>query len=88
MIYHLLSDDTNLLHEHKSTIKLFVTVDEELMNINDCYVTNKLSLNVGKIKYSLFHKPSMVHDLPLKLPKLLIIKKQTEHPIRNLSVFF
>ena len=32
-------------------------------------MANKLSLNVGKTKYSLFHKPSTVDDLPHKLPK-------------------
>ena len=33
---------------------------------------SSLSLNLGKTKYSLFHKPSRVDDLPLKLPKLSI----------------
>ena len=42
------------------------------MNINDWFMANKLSLNVGKTKYSLFHKPSRVDDLPLELPKLSI----------------
>ena len=43
--------------------KLFATVNEELMNINYWFMANKLSLNVGKTKYSLFHKPSRVDDL-------------------------
>ena len=42
------------------------------MNINDWFMTNRLSLNVEKTKYSLFHKPSRVDDLRLKLPKLSI----------------
>ena len=42
------------------------------MNINDWFMANKLSLNVGKTKYSLFQKPSRVDDVPLKLPKLSI----------------
>ena len=42
------------------------------MNIDDWFMANKLSLNVGKTKYSLFYKPSRVDDLPLKLPKLSI----------------
>ena len=64
----MFADDTNLFYEHKN-IKLFTTVNEKLMNINDWFMANKLSLNVGKTKYSLFHKPSRVDDLPLKLPK-------------------
>ena len=31
------------------------------------FVANKLPLNVGEKKYSLFHKPGRVDDLPRKL---------------------
>ena len=41
------------------------------MNINDWFMANK-NVNVGKMNYSLFHKPSRVDDLPLQLPKLSI----------------
>ena len=48
-------------------------------------MANKLSLNIGKMKYWLFHKPSRVDDLPLKLPKLSIKYQEIkEHPIQNL----
>ena len=84
------ADATNLFNEHKNIIKLFATVNEELRNRNDWLMANKLSLNVGKTKYSLFHKPSNVDDLPLKLPKLNInnqeIKK--EHPIQKVLEFY
>ena len=84
------ADAANLFHENKNIIKLFATVNEELRNINDWLMANKLSLNVGKTKYSLFHKPSNVDDLPLKLPKLNInnqeIKK--EHPIQKILEFY
>ena len=47
-------------------------------------MTNKLSLNVGKTKYFLFHKPSRVDDLPLKLPKVSINNQEIkEHPLQN-----
>ena len=42
------------------------------MNISDWFMASKLSLNVGKTKCSLFHKPSRVDDLSLQLPKLSI----------------
>ena len=58
----IFADNTNLFHEHKNIIKLFAIVNEELMNINDWFMANKLSLNVGKTKYSLFHKPIRVDD--------------------------
>ena len=71
-ILSLLADNTYLLYEHKNIIKLFATVNEELININDWFMANKLSLNVGETKCSLFHKPSRVNDLSLQLPKLSI----------------
>ena len=44
----MFANNTNLFYEHKNVIKLFATVNEELMNINDWFMANKLSLNVGK----------------------------------------
>ena len=38
----------------------------------------QLSLNVGKTKFSLFHKPSRKDDLSLLLPRLLIQKHKVE----------
>ena len=46
----MFADETNLFYEHKN-IKLFATVNEESININDWFMANKLSLNVGKTKY-------------------------------------
>ena len=62
----MFADDTNLFYEHKNIMKLFSTVNKELMNINGWYMTNKLTLgNAGKTKYSLFHTPRRVDDLHL-----------------------
>ena len=74
----MFAGDTNLLHEDKNIINLFTTINEELRNINDWFVSKKLSLsfclslslNVAKVNYSLFRKYSRVDDLPFKLPKL------------------
>ena len=44
----MFANNTNLFYEHKNVIKRFATVNEELMNINDWFMANKLSLNVGK----------------------------------------
>ena len=48
----MFADDMNLFHEHKNT-KL-VTLNKELRNINDRFVANKLSPNVGKNEIFLF----------------------------------
>ena len=66
---------TSVFYEPKNIIKIFATVNEELINlinINKWLMTDKLSLNVAKTKYLLFHKPALVDDLPLRLPKLSI----------------
>ena len=46
----MFADDTNLFYKHKNIVKLFATVNKELMNINDWFMANKVSLNVGKMK--------------------------------------
>ena len=61
----MFADYTNHFYEHRNIIKFFAAGNEKLMNINDWFMVNKLSLNVGRTKYSLFSKPSKVDDLPL-----------------------
>ena len=73
-------DDTNLFHEHKNIIKPFFSLNKELININDWFMANKLSLNVDKTKYSLFHERNIADDLPLKL-LTLSINDQEENSI-------
>ena len=72
------ADDTNPFYEHKDLKILFSLVNQELQKTNEWFEANKLSLNVGKTKYSLFHKPSRRDDLPLLLSKLLIKKHKAE----------
>ena len=74
----MFADDTNLFYEHKDLKILFSRVNQELQNINEWFEANKLSLNVGKTKHSLFHKPSRNDDLPLLFPRLLIKKIKVE----------
>ena len=84
----MFADDTNLFYEHKNIIKLFATVNEELMDINDWFMENKLFLNVGKMKYSLFHS-NRVDELPLKLPKLSVNNQEIKRAsIQNVWGFF
>ena len=52
--------------------KLFSTMNEELASINQWFISNKLSLNAKKSKYSCFHKLSKKDNIPLMLPKLTI----------------
>ena len=55
---------------HKDIKELFQIVNIELDKICNWFKANKLSLNEGKTKYTLFHKPKDEDNIPLKLPIL------------------
>ena len=66
----LFADDTNLFCSDNNIRTLFETANQELSQINDWFLANKLSLNVEKTKYMLFHKCIDQENFPLKLPLL------------------
>ena len=72
------ADDTNLFLTHKDISYLFETANLQLERINQWFISNKLSLNVSKTKYSFFHKPSKRDDIPLLLSKLNINNSEIE----------
>ena len=57
---------------HKNIKTLFTSVNRELTNIQEWFNANKLSLNIKKPKYSLFHSSRKSDNMPLRLPKLEI----------------
>ena len=72
----LFADDTNLFYPDNNIRTLFETENQELSQINDWFLANKLkfksklSLNIGETKYMLFHKLTDQENIPLKLPSL------------------
>ena len=72
------ANDTNLFLTHKDISYLFETANLQLERINQWFISNKLSLNVSKTKYSFFHKPSKTDDIPLLLAKLNINNSEIE----------
>ena len=66
----LFADDTNLFCSDNSIRTLFEKTNQELNQINDWFLTNKLSLNVEITEYMLFHKLTDQDNIPLKLPSL------------------
>ena len=66
----LFADDTNLFCSDNNMRALFETANQELSQINDWFLANKLFLNVEKTKYMLFHKLTHQENIPLKLPSL------------------
>ena len=53
----LFADDTNLFSKHKSLSSLEALINVELINVNSWLCANKLSLNVDKSSFVVFHPP-------------------------------
>ena len=66
----LFADDTHLFCSHNNIRTLFETANQELSQINDWFLANKLSLNVEKTKYMLFHICIDQENIPSKFPLL------------------
>ena len=74
----MFADDTNLFFSHEDIKELFQIVNNELDKICTWFKANKLSLNEGKTKYTLFHKPKDKDNIPLKLPILNMNGKEIQ----------
>ena len=68
----MFADDTNLFKSGKNIEKLFNEMNLELNNISIWFKANKLSLNLSKTKFSLFHSQYQKKKIPSILPKLKI----------------
>ena len=66
----MFADDTNLFYSHHQIKILFETVNCELEKINQWFKANRLSLNVEKTNYTLFHKNSVKDKILLKMPAI------------------
>ena len=82
-------DVTNLFLSRKNTDALFNGINVELANVSTWFKSNKLSLNVDKTKWLLFHPLSKRQLLLQILPNLLIENKhiKREHVTKLLGVF-
>ena len=68
----MFADDINLFYSNKDINTAFLRVNDESQKNNEWFISNKLSLNVKKTKYSFSHKPSKKDNIPLVLSKLNI----------------
>ena len=66
------ADDTNLFCSDNNRRTLFETANQELGQIKDWVLANKLSLNVEKPKYMLFHKCIDQEKIPLNFKAFII----------------
>ena len=68
----MFADDSNLFTSGKNLHKLFFEMNAELEHISTWFKANKLSFNVNKTKFSLFHSTGKKRLIPNVLPKLFI----------------
>ena len=54
---HLFADDTNLFCTHKNMVNLEHLVNQNIKNVTDWFNCNKLSLNIDKTNFVIFHPP-------------------------------
>ena len=84
--FHLFSDDANLFYKHKNLAILQSNINSELSNIHNWLCANRLSLNVEKSNFVVFHPPQ--RKLPFNLELTLNnIPLQQEKCIKYLGIF-
>ena len=64
---HLFADDSNLFFSHKNLAQLEMIINVELAHVQTWLSTNKLSLNIDKSNYVLFHPPQEKVNISIKL---------------------
>ena len=55
--FHLFADDSNLFVSDNSLLNLEIIINQQLVNINTWLCGNKLSLNIDKTNFVIFHSP-------------------------------
>ena len=82
---HFLFSESN-----KDVNVLFLKVNKKLHKINQCFVSNVLSLNIKKTRYTFFHKRSKKDDISFLVPKLNINNYEIKRAvsIKFLGVLF
>ena len=78
----MFADDTSLYTSNNDIKNLIEIGNQELSNIDNWLIANKLAINPTKTKYMIFHTPNMSHNLPHQTPQLLMrntpLEKVTE----------
>ena len=74
----MFADNTKFFYCHKNIKGLFYTVNSELEKLAQWFKANKLSININKTKFTLFHKNYCEDEILLKPPTLMISNNNTE----------
>ena len=80
--FHLFADDSNLFYAHKNLRSLEEHLNQQLINIHNWLCANKLSFNVDKSHFVIFHPVQKVVDYTINLSinnKDLVEKKSYKY---------
>ena len=77
----MFADDTNLFLSNSNLTDLITKINEELSKISMWLKLNKLSLNIKKTHYMLFHvrQKKLIITSRLKLTQMLLIKLSAQN---------
>ena len=84
--FHIFADDTNLFCSHKSLITLEALINENITHVSSWLIANKLSLNIDKTNYIIFHPPQKVTNYRMRLFITNKVIKQ-ENCIKYLGIY-
>ena len=65
--FHIFADDTNLFSSHKSPLTLESEINNNLYHISNWLAANKLSLNIEKTNFIIFHPHQKKTNCSIKL---------------------
>ena len=84
--FHIFADDTNLFYSNSSLSELEETINYNLTLVSNWLKANKLSLNIDKTNFNIFHPPQKVikHRVMLSINNKVI--KQEKH-VKYLGLF-
>ena len=82
----LFADNTNLFCSDSDIRAVFEIANQELGKISDLFLSNKLSLNVEKTKYTLFRKHTDQENIPSKLPLLQLNDSIIQNSLKFLGI--
>ena len=85
----MFADETNLFISDENIGKLFQQMNKELKSISTWFKANKLSINIDKRKWTIFHPTSKKRFVPTKFQELFIdgITLKRETVTKFLGVF-
>ena len=85
--FHLFADDTNLFLNNPSILNLETNLNVELEKVSQWLYANKLSLNIEKTSFVVFHSPQrrIAHKLNLSISNMPV---KSDNQVKYLGLIF